>query len=519
MNQQPRRVPGLSFGPSLSTPFFSPNGAWIGVIAGNSIWKVPVQGGAVVEVAKVPATILGASWGDDDAIVMSSSSQPGLLRVLSSGGAVQVVKGKVINFFPQLLPGGRAVLTSGANLQNFNNLDDSRIEVVVLETGETKTLLNAGYDPRYLPTSGSTGHMVFVQQGTLYGVPFDPARLEIRGTPTPLVNGVGSNNLTDGGGQFTFSSTGTFAYLSGETRSGVYPMLWMNASGQTTPLAAQPGNYGAPRFSPDGSRLAYIAIGPKGGDVWVYDLQRNTPAQLTFTNPGRWEIAWAHDSKHLVFADGRSLWWTRADGSGEAQKILENVDTPRAFSFRQDGRLAFGRFGNQGLPDIWTMPIDLSDPEHPKPGKAEPFLSGAEVEVDAAFSPDGKFLAYVSTELGPNELFVRPFPGPGGKRKVSIGGGKFPAWSRTAPQLLFFGFDDRIMVVDYTTDGGAFLSGTPRPWSPTQILRDGVRQNFDLAPDGTRVVVFPRPTGTLDEGPLHATFLLNFFDEVRRRIP
>ena len=286
-----------------------------------------------------------------------------------------------------------------------------------------------------------------------------------------------------------------------------------------TPLLAQPGNYGAPRLSPDGSRLAYIAMGPKGGDVWVYDLQRNTPAQLTFTSPGRWEIAWAPDSKHLVFADGKSLWWTRADGSGEAQKILENVDTPRAFSFRPDGRLAFGRFGAQGLPDIWTVPIDLSDPEHPKPGKAEPFLNGSEVEVDAAFSPDGKFLAYASTELGSTELFVRPFPGPGGKRKISVGGGKFPAWSRMAPELFFLGGDDRIMVASYTVTGESFAAGVPRPWAPTQVLRDGVRQNFDVSPDGKRVVVFPRPTEARVEGSLHANFLLNFFDEVRRRIP
>jgi serine/threonine-protein kinase len=191
----------------------------------------------------------------------------------------------------------------------------------------------------------------------------------------------------------------------------------------------------------------------------------------------------------------------------------------RPFSFSPDGRFVYGRIGTQGLPDIWTLPIDLSDPERPKPGKAEPFLNEPQVEVDAAFSPDGKFLAYVSTELGPNEVFVRPFPGPGGKRKVSTGGGKFPAWSRAARELFFYGADERIMVVSYTTDGTSFLSDKPRPWAPTQVLRDGVRQNFDLAPDGKRIVAFPKPPAGPTEGSLHATFLLNFFDEVRRRIP
>jgi eukaryotic-like serine/threonine-protein kinase len=171
------------------------------------------------------------------------------------------------------------------------------------------------------------------------------------------------------------------------------------------------------------------------------------------------------------------------------------------------------------LPDIWTLPVDLRDPDHPKPGRAEPFLSESFVEVDPAFSPDGQFVAYTSTESGPNDVFVRAFPGPGGKWKVSTTGGKFPAWSPKTQQLFFLGGDDRIMAASYTIDGSSFAAGTPRPWAPTQVLRDGVRQNFDVTPDGQRVVVYPRPTETRPEGSLHATFLLNFFDEVRRRIP
>jgi serine/threonine-protein kinase len=141
------------------------------------------------------------------------------------------------------------------------------------------------------------------------------------------------------------------------------------------------------------------------------------------------------------------------------------------------------------------------------------------VEVDPAFSPDGKFLAYSSSESGPNEVFVRSFPGPGGKWKISAADGKFPAWSQTTRELFFLGADDRIMVVSYTTEGGAFSAGRPRPWSPTQVRRDGVRQNFDVSADGTRVVIFPLPATEQTEATLHATFLLNFFDEVRRRIP
>lgn len=148
------------------------------------------------------------------------------------------------------------------------------------------------------------------------------------------------------------------------------------------------------------------------------------------------------------------------------------------------------------------------------------FLANPYVEVDPAFSPDGRFIAYASAELGGNnEVFVGPFPGPGGKWKISTDGGKFPAWSRTTRELFHLAFDDRIMVVAYTIEGDSFSADPARVWSPTRIRRDGVRQNFDVSPDGRRIVMFPRAIETAAEGPLHATFLLNFFDEVRRRIP
>jgi serine/threonine-protein kinase len=370
-----------------------------------------------------------------------------------------------------------------------------------------------------VPRSAKNGYLLFIRQGTLYGVSFDPERLAMRGTPVPLVNDVGRSSVIDGSGQLTLSNTGTFAYLRGQQIDTAYQIAWLTASGTTTPIVTQAAMYGAPRVSPDGSRIAYSALGSKGADIWVFDLERNTPTQLTFTGGGMREVAWAPDSKHLVIGEGDSLLWVRADGGGEPLRLLEKSRTPRPANFSPDGRLAYSPFGAQGLPDVLTLPIDLRDPEHPKPGKPEPFLSESYVEVDPAFSPDGKFIAYASSESGPNEVFVRSFPGPGGKWKVSTAGGKFPAWSPKTNELFFLGGDDRIMVAPYTIAGDSFAAAVPRPWSSTQVLRDGVRQNFDIAPDGRRVVMFPKPPEAKSEGTLHAHFLLNFFDEVRRRIP
>jgi serine/threonine-protein kinase len=294
----------------------------------------------------------------------------------------------------------------------------------------------------------------------------------------------------------------------------------MDASGKTAPLITQQGEYHHPRFSPDGKRLAYVLGNGKGVDLWVYDLERKTPTQLTFTNlgTGNHELAWAPDSNHLVYGDASSLWWIRADGAGQPRRLLDKADFPRPYSFAPDGRLAFS--AGPALPDVWTMPLDVTDPEQPKPGKAEPFLADPRiVEVDPAFSPDGKFLAYASNESGSEQIFVRSFPGPGGKWKISTDGGKFPVWSRTAQDLLFLGGDDRIMTVNYSIQHGSFSAGRPRAWSPIQVRRTGVGQNFDLSPDGQRIAAFERPAVVETAGSLHATFLLNFFDELRRRVP
>jgi serine/threonine-protein kinase len=219
------------------------------------------------------------------------------------------------------------------------------------------------------------------------------------------------------------------------------------------------------------------------------------------------------------------LWWIRSDGSGSAQKLLElknNGVGLRPQSFTPDGRLlAFDNNvkGSLGV-EIWTLPLDLATPDHPKPGKPEPFLTGPVREVDAAFSPDGKWMAYSSNESGPDDVFVRPFPGPEGKVPISTGGGKHPTWSQNRRELFYLsGADDRIMVVKYMVRGDSFIPDKPRVWSDRQVMRPNFIRVLDLHPDGKRFAVFPLPDVEQAKGTLDVTFLLNFADELRRRIP
>jgi Tol biopolymer transport system component len=349
--------------------------------------------------------------------------------------------------------------------------------------------------------------LLYVNQHTLFVAPFDLGTQEVRGTAIPLLDDlVAGGSLL--GGQYSVSRNGTLAYLRNvDAGATTFPLMQMDSAGSTTPVLAARGVYFSPRYSPDGKKIAYVM----GSEVWVYDVERHVPTQLTFSKTGKSELAWAPDSKHVLFGTARELLWVRADGGGQPQRLLEQKLGVRVFSTAPDGRVAFEEATTaKGLA---TVRLDLSDPENPKAGKPEPFQDPQAFRVDAAFSPDGKFIAMVETDT--EELFVTPFPGPGGKWKISGSGGKFPAWSRTGHQLFFLGGDDRIMVADYSIQGDTFTASIPGVWSPTPVRRLGVTRNFDVSPDGKHVVMFPAASQAA--GNLHITFVLNLADELKRR--
>jgi serine/threonine-protein kinase len=506
-------------------PVFSPDGRWIAFSAGGKLKKVEVAGGTPVTICNAPGPIRGMSWGDDGTIVAAfNDGAAGLVRVSSEGGAPIPVtellrdSGETAHAWPQILPGGQAVLfmASGAGAR-----DDSEVAVVSLNTGERKTVHRGGFFSRYLPS----GHLVYLQQNTLWAALFDLRTLALTGAPQPVLEDVNGNFFA--GGDVAVARTGTLVYVDSNLELS-FPHLiwWLDGTGKIESLGMTPGLHENPRVSPDGWRLAFeLATGMERSDIWVRDLARDTTTRVTHL-PGRnnWPV-WTVDGKGIVFASdfqaASGMYWVRADGGGEAQLLSKASDDhlwPSSFS--PDGKvLAYVRGAADFLHnDLWTASFE-GGPEQPRLGTAEAFLHSPSNEITPTFSPDGRWIAYSSNESGTRELYVRPFPGPGGKSQISTGGGSHPVWSRVDRKLFFLTPDWRIMVVDYTADGGTFSPGRPRVWSQERLLPLGGNYPYDLAPDGKRFAIV-KDAGVQGQGPTDGvTVLLHFLDELRRKVP
>jgi eukaryotic-like serine/threonine-protein kinase len=215
-----------------------------------------------------------------------------------------------------------------------------------------------------------------------------------------------------------------------------------------------------------------------------------------------------------------NLWWIRADGAGNAQRLAESKGAQFVGSWRPDGKvLAFRQFDPGTNSDILTLPIEGDEKSGWKPGQPKPFVNSAFNEREPAFSPDGRWLAYMSDESGTFEVYVRPFSGPGGKWQVSTGGGLYPKWSHNGKELFYRTADSKIMVVIYTASGDSFQADKPQLWSTGQFTERGLGlYNFDLHPDGKRFAVLKAGTG---QAPAvnKVSFVFNFFDEIRRKVP
>ena len=259
----------------------------------------------------------------------------------------------------------------------------------------------------------------------------------------------------------------------------------------------------------------------QGTDLWVKDSAQGTPARLTFLKDTSDSPVWTPDGKSIIFrnAGGESsgMYWIRADGGGDLVRLTESKKNDVPYSISSDGKLlAFAAVGANGTRDLFTAPIDISG-GRPKLGTASLFLGTLSGEAFPAFSPDGRWLAYMSNESGVFEIYVRPFPGPGGKWQLSSGGGSYPVWSRDGRELLFQNADQRVIAVKYTSHGDSFTIGERRTWSSVRTMSVGVMYTWDIAPDGKQLVMCLPATEEKQRPATHLMFVFHFADELQRR--
>ncbi len=532
---QVRPIPGTE---GAGVARFSPDGQSIGFFhtsgrnsylqTSRELMRVPVNGGEVRTVSTTGLEFLRDDfiWTDDDRILLSSYE--GVLQVPANGGVVTNLtthdRGPgYVQAYPQLLPGGRAVLYAEGPLYRGVPSEEFNVIVESLETRDRIVVVEGGTDPAYL----ESGHIAFVHSGTLMAVPFDAANLVVTGDPVVVVEDVmqaegGINTVVNVGiGQYSVSRSGTLAYLPG----GIMPvgqsqLNWVDLAGNAEPVPLPPAGYAFPRFSPDGTRLAYVE-GRLGEtrSIWVYDMGLGVavPLPKPSLEHENFFFAWSPDGTEIVFSSligdsPRNLYLTAADGSGQPQRLTESDVSQSPGAWSPNGVLAFVE--QRAAPDIMILSMD-GDSE-PAPFRETPFS-----DTHLAFSPDGNWLAYTSNETGRLEVHVRPFPAGEPAYQVSNGGGVSPAWSPNGEQLFYRYYVDaevgRFMVADVNL-GPTFTRSRPRMLFEGRHGWATPLRNYDVSPDGDRFVM---PTRVEREGELarRIHIVLNWFEELKELAP
>jgi serine/threonine-protein kinase len=366
---------------------------------------------------------------------------------------------------------------------------------------------------------------VYLHEATLFAAPFDLDRLEVIGPSVPVLEGITGNVGGTGGAQVSISDAGTLVYVPGQYLNFDAPIVWMDRTGKMSPLRGTPANWSNPQFSPDGRRLAVDILDKQQTDIWVYDWARDTLMRLTFDPAADEKPVWTPDGGRIVFRSQRDggttdLYWQRADGTGGVQRLTENKVAQAPGSWHPNGKfLAFTQTNRETFDDVMILPMKGDEASGWKPGTPTAFLNSPFREREPMFSPDGRWLAYMSNETGRDEIYVRPFPGPGGKWQVSTGGGQAPVWSRMRHELFYTSPDNRLMMSPYTVDGDSFQAAKPIVWSDTRFGPRARQRSFDLHPDGDRFAIAPAPDAQSAVKQDKVVFIFNFFDELRRLAP
>jgi len=508
-----RELDGLEVTPVAGTeggysPFISPDGQWLGFLTATQVRRLSLGGGTPETLANLANAGAGV-WTPGGDIVIALRGPSGLKRISADGTVTDftaLAGNEVDHDSPTLLPDGDTVIF-GILRGDMVGWDGADILAQSLSSGERKLLLaGVGSEPQFAPS----GHLLYVRAGNLMAVPFDADLLETRGVPTRVLAGV--VNGRDGFAQYKVASEGSLYYLAAAGGGRARGLVWVDRAGREEPVGFEAGARSLyyPRISPDGSRLAMsVEREDLNIDILVYDLVRGVlDRTLTRYQGHDWVPTWSADGSrvfHVSDEEGGNLVWKAADGSAEGV-VAESWLAPQSAS--PDGaRLVYIELSQSGGRDIGVIPIEPS-------GDPSIILGGASFHDAPVISPDGKFLAYTSTESGKSQVYVSPFPAVARNRwPVSRDGGAFPAWSRDGREL-FYLFEGAMMSSRRTRDG-------PGWEEPSQLFEGDYLQSdvfgrpYDIGSDG-RFLMMRRLSGSRPE---EITVVQNWFEELGRLVP
>ena len=397
--------------------------------------------------------------------------------------------------YPTVVAGGKAILFETVT---GGNRIATHIEALSLTTGQRHRVVDAGSSPIY----ASSGHVIFFRDGVLLAAPFDADKLDVTGPAVAVLENISLDQL--GNPMVALSSAGSLAYVA--SGNATKRLVWVSRQGVEQPITDISRPYQNPRLAPDAHR---IVVEVAGGDLWIQDAARATFTRLTSGETvGNTFAVWTPDARRIVFRTLTGLRWIDPDGGGGSQAIpgTSVADIPSSIS--PDGHtLAFIRQTSESGGDIYVLSLE-GDPQ-PRPVVKTPGYDGG-----GEFSPDGRWMAYVSNESGQFEVYLRPYPGPDRKKQVSTQGGTHPKWNRNGKEL-FYRVGNKMMVVDVSTSPDLTLS-QPRVLFEQRYAFGSASTipNYDVSPDGQRFVMVKD-----DSASGRVNIVLNWFEELKARVP
>ena len=484
-----RPLPATDLRPTVPI-FWSFDSKFVVFQSPGKLKKIDVSGGPPQTLCDVTGTVVAGSWNRDGVIIFGGNNGP-LMQVSSEGGtatpvtALDPARGETLHIGPVFLPDGRHFLYGRAGKPESQGIYIGSLDE---KPGQTppKRLLATDFDVKFVPApEGDSGKVLFLREGTLLAQSFDLRKLELSGDAVPVAEQV-ANFI--GYGQFSASKSGALVYRGGGDVSYA-KLTWFDRHGKNLGTIAD-ANYttGTLALSPDGSRVATTRAIGRNLNLWLLELERGGQTRFTFSQSSSDAYAaWSPDGALIAFSSSRAghfdLYQHSGNGAGEDELLLKSNIDKIVYDWSRDGRfLMYSERNSQGLNELWLLPMS-GDGER----KPIPFLRANFDQREGRFSPDGRWVAYRSTESGRSEIYVRPFPPPpggGGKWMISQGGGNLPHWSRDGKEL-FYVIDGQVMVSEVNASGSAFQPGTPK------LLFKGVGlTTFDVSADGTRFL-FP----------------------------